>query len=172
MAKEIKISLSDAQFGVLQDAYAKDDDAVEKADVDEAYVKGRLMNSLKAKVRHYDEAKYYAHQAIELRPATCQAAHLLGAIAQDLLQNEEAVDWYQRALAADPTYYLSKMNLASLKSLLGDNSSALEIIEEIMASRPGNPDVVHNYGTLLSRAGNFKKATEVFKRNILWNNRL
>ena len=57
MAKEIKISLSDAQFGVLQDAYAKDDDAVEKADVDEAYVKGRLMNILKAKVRNYDEAK-------------------------------------------------------------------------------------------------------------------
>ena len=57
MAKEIKISMSDAQFGVLQDAYAKDDDAVEKADVDEAYVKGRLMNILKAKVRNYDEAK-------------------------------------------------------------------------------------------------------------------
>ena len=57
MAKEIKISLSDAQFGVLQDAYAKDDDAVEKADVNEAYVKGRLMNILKAKVRNYDEAK-------------------------------------------------------------------------------------------------------------------
>ena len=49
--------MSDAQFGVLQDAYAKDDDAVEKADVDVAYVKGRLMKSLKAKVRHYDEAK-------------------------------------------------------------------------------------------------------------------
>jgi len=57
MAKEIKISLSDAQFGVLQDAYAKNDNAVEKADVDEAYVKGRLMNILKAKVRGYDEAK-------------------------------------------------------------------------------------------------------------------
>ena len=57
MAKEIKISLSDAQFGVLQDAYAKDDRAVEKADVDEAYVKGRLMNMLKDKVRSYDESK-------------------------------------------------------------------------------------------------------------------
>ena len=57
MAKEIKISMSDAQFGVLQDAYAKDDVAVEKADVDEAYIKGRLMNILKAKVRGYDEAK-------------------------------------------------------------------------------------------------------------------
>lgn len=57
MAKEIKISLSDDEFGVLQDAYAKDDNDVEKADVDEAYVKGRLMNILKAKVRNYDEAK-------------------------------------------------------------------------------------------------------------------
>ena len=57
MAKEIKISLSDAQFGVLQDAYAKNDSAVEKDDVDEAYVKGRLMSILKAKVRGYDEAK-------------------------------------------------------------------------------------------------------------------
>ena len=57
MAKEIKISMSDAQFGVLQDAYAKDDDAVKKADVDEAYVSGRLINILKAKVRQYDEAK-------------------------------------------------------------------------------------------------------------------
>jgi len=57
MAKEIKISMSDAQFGVLQDAYAKDDSAVEKADVNEAYIKGRLMNILRAKVRNYDEAK-------------------------------------------------------------------------------------------------------------------
>ena len=57
MAKEIKISLSDDEFGVLQDAYAKDDNDVEKADVHEAYVKGRLMNILKAKVRNYDEAK-------------------------------------------------------------------------------------------------------------------
>ena len=57
MAKEIKISLSDAQFGVLQDAYAKDDSSVEKDDVDEAYVSGRLINILKAKVRNYDVAK-------------------------------------------------------------------------------------------------------------------
>ena len=57
MAKEIKISLSDDDFGVLQDAYAKDDRSVEKADVNEAYVKGRLMSVLKAKVRSYDESK-------------------------------------------------------------------------------------------------------------------
>jgi hypothetical protein len=57
MAKEIKISLSDDEFGVLQDAYAKDDNDKEKDDIDEAYLKGRLMNILKAKVRNYDEAK-------------------------------------------------------------------------------------------------------------------
>ena len=79
MAKEITISMEDSQFESLQEAYAKDDNSVavtavlyqdgdilpegkEVGDVkipavDVAYVKGRLMNILKAKVRNYDEAK-------------------------------------------------------------------------------------------------------------------
>ena len=57
MAKVISISMSDSQFESLQEAYAKDDGDVEKADVDVAYVKGRLLSILKAKVRHYDQAK-------------------------------------------------------------------------------------------------------------------
>ena len=91
MAKEITISMADSQFESLQEAYAKDDELVEKVAVeavaevlyedgddipegksvgdlktarvrakgavDEAYVKNSLMNILKAKVRHYDEAK-------------------------------------------------------------------------------------------------------------------
>ena len=57
MAKEITISMEDSQFESLQEAYAKDDNSVEKADVDVAYVKGRLVKILKAKVRNYDDAK-------------------------------------------------------------------------------------------------------------------
>ena len=70
MAKEIKISLSDDEFGVLQDAYVKDrskeltktkgekdSEGKELELVDESYIKNRLMNILKAKVRNYDEAK-------------------------------------------------------------------------------------------------------------------
>ena len=57
MAKEITISMADSQFESLQEAYAKDDNSVEKTDVNEAYVKGRLVNILKAKVRNYDDAK-------------------------------------------------------------------------------------------------------------------
>ena len=83
--------MADSQFESLQEAYAKDDDSVEKVAVeaaaevlytddddipegksvgdikiaraeakgavDEAYVKNRLMNILKAKVRNYDDAK-------------------------------------------------------------------------------------------------------------------
>ena len=79
MAKEITISMADSQFEILQEAYAKDDDSVSVTDVlyqdddvlpegkevgdvkipavDEAYIKGRLINILKAKVRNYDDAK-------------------------------------------------------------------------------------------------------------------
>jgi len=57
MAKVITISMSDSQFESLQEAYAKNDGSVEKADVDVAYVKGRLVSILKAKVKNYDEKK-------------------------------------------------------------------------------------------------------------------
>ena len=79
MAKEIKITMSDSEFEALQEAYAKDDNSVAATDVlyqdgdvlpegeevgdvkipavDVAYVKGRLLNILRAKVRNYDEAK-------------------------------------------------------------------------------------------------------------------
>ena len=79
MAKEIKITMSDSEFEVLQEAYAKDDNSVSKEAVlykdddtipegkkvgdvktpavDEDYVKTRWMNYLKAKVRNYDEGK-------------------------------------------------------------------------------------------------------------------
>ena len=62
MAKEIKISLSDDEFGVLQDAYVKDrskeltktkgekdSEGKELELVDESYIKDRLMNILKGK---------------------------------------------------------------------------------------------------------------------------
>ena len=55
MAKEIKINMSDSEFEALLEAYAKYDIDVEKADVNEAYVKTRWMNFLKAKIRNYDE---------------------------------------------------------------------------------------------------------------------
>jgi hypothetical protein len=79
MAKEITISMADSQFEILQEAYAKYDGSVAATDVlyqdddvlpegkevgdvkipavDEAYIKGRLINILKAKVRNYDDAK-------------------------------------------------------------------------------------------------------------------
>ena len=57
MSKEIKITISDSEFESLQEAYAKDDNSVEKADVNESYVKTRWVNFLKAKVRNYDEGK-------------------------------------------------------------------------------------------------------------------
>ena len=57
MAKEIKITMSDAEFEALQKAYARDDRHKEGADVTEEYVKTRLLNILKSKIRNYDEWK-------------------------------------------------------------------------------------------------------------------
>ena len=57
MAKEIKITMSDSEFEVLQEAYARDDRHKEASDVTVDYVKERMLNILKAKIRNYDEWK-------------------------------------------------------------------------------------------------------------------
>ena len=56
MAKKIEISMSDANFAVLQDAYAKQD-SVEKSDINEEYIKTRLIDILKSMVRSYDKSE-------------------------------------------------------------------------------------------------------------------
>ena len=50
MAKEITISMTDSDFEVLKSAYSRSDQTV-----DEDYIKGKLINSLKSVVREYDE---------------------------------------------------------------------------------------------------------------------
>ena len=57
MAKEIKITMSDSEFEVVQEAYARDDRDKEASDVTVDYVKERMLNTLKAKIRNYDEWK-------------------------------------------------------------------------------------------------------------------
>ena len=57
MAKKIEISMSDTHFGVLQDAYAKEDNSVEKSDINEEYIKNRLIDILKSMVRSYDKSE-------------------------------------------------------------------------------------------------------------------
>ena len=56
MAKKIEISMSDTHFEVLQDAYAKQD-SVEKSDINEEYIKTRLIDILKSTVRSYDKSE-------------------------------------------------------------------------------------------------------------------
>ena len=56
MAKKIEISISDTQFEVLQAAYAKQD-SVEESDINEEYIKTRLIDILKSMVRSYDKSE-------------------------------------------------------------------------------------------------------------------
>ena len=57
MSKEIKITMSDVQFKTLQSAYAYKDADGNDGVVDEAHIKAKIVNTLKARVRNYDEAK-------------------------------------------------------------------------------------------------------------------
>jgi len=53
MAKTITITLSDSEFVSLQKAFASGD--VAEADITEDYIKSKLINTLKVRLREYDE---------------------------------------------------------------------------------------------------------------------
>jgi protein O-GlcNAc transferase len=116
--------------------------------------------------RHYEQAKEFSQRALEIRPKAYPVLHLMGSIAQNLIKNEEAVRWYRLALEINPASYTSRMNLAMLRSGLCDNEAALEHLEAIARDYPNKPIVMHNYGLVLARAGDFLKALKTYEKNI------
>lgn len=57
MAVTISIELSDAEFVVIQAAYASTDSDVTSSDITAAVVKGKLISELKSVVGQYDKQR-------------------------------------------------------------------------------------------------------------------
>ena len=57
MAVTISIELSDAEFVVIQAAYASTDSDVTSSDITAAVVKGKLINELTTTVAKYDKQR-------------------------------------------------------------------------------------------------------------------
>ena len=57
MAVTISIELSDAEFVVIQAAYASTDSDVTSSDITAAVVKGKLINALTTTVAKYDKQR-------------------------------------------------------------------------------------------------------------------
>ena len=113
-------------------------------------------------MKHYDEAKDYANQALSLKPSSASAINLKGILAYNQGDNNRAEDFFTRAIESDPEYGEAYTNLAAIR-WKENQDEALNLFEKGFILSPDVPDIVTNYHTAASTLGEFKRAEGIFK---------
>jgi len=92
------------------------------------------------------------------RPNNARALDQVGSALKTLGQTTEAVDYYHRAMDADPKYVLPVNNLAGLYEELGDRSAAVALYRRALDIEPDQPWVNINLASVLARQGKLDEA--------------
>lgn len=76
----------------------------------------------------------------------------LGIIAAGHGQTDRAIQYFQRAIAANPANAVAMTNLAALLHRSGDDGAALALYQRVLGGRPDYPDVHLNLALLYEKA--------------------
>lgn len=90
---------------------------------------------------HWKEARPYIERAAKAAPGNAEILQTLGAVLFALREDDEAIEWYQRALAIDPTNVRALANLARSRAVKGDRAGALEMLNRLRAVEPDHPHI-------------------------------
>lgn len=85
---------------------------------------------------------------------------LKGWLLQSRGRHGEAVDCYQRIVAADPADWEIWNNLGNARSAAGDSEGALDALRRARALRPGLAPIQRNYAMLLAASGRLEESVE------------
>lgn len=105
--------------------------------------------------------------AVDVKPkavkATPQHYFSLGVTAQKNRQYSQAMDYYRKALALDPSHSGALLNFATIHMNRGNLTRAVQILEKLQRTSADNPEVVFNLGTLYIRQKKYKKARQLLE---------
>jgi len=101
---------------------------------------------------HLDQAITDFKAAIVKNPANQYAYYDLGVIYERLNDTTNAINYYQKALLADPTYLPAMFNLAIVETP-GDPTQAINLYSQILKVKPNDPNTLFNLGLLLIAQG-------------------
>jgi len=83
----------------------------------------------------------FSNSALEVRINPAYVAHSRGYTLETMERTDEAIVWYERALATDPTLVLTHLRLARIFALRGDAARAGEHYEAAFRLAPEDPGV-------------------------------
>ena len=119
---------------------------------------GLLADQLKQPV----ESEAYFRKLTDIEPNRGDAQLGLGNALQQQGRDDEALDAYRAAVAADPGNPSPLVNVANLLGKKGDQSGAQAAYRDILRSFPERGDVRANLGASLVLSGDYTKALAAF----------
>ncbi len=105
-------------------------------------------------------------EAVRIAPADPDAHRWLGEIASGEGRFEEALDHFDRALAAAPDYVRALLGRAQTLERMGRRPEAEESYRSALNADPWSPDVHLNYGVWLAIAGRREEAERHFETGL------
>jgi len=106
------------------------------------------------------EAEGIYKQILAADPNNAHALHLLGVLASQVGQGEQALEFIRRAIALNPTAAPYHANLGAALATLGRYEEAIEEYHRALLLQPGLLDAHANLGVALARMGKFDAAVE------------
>ena len=118
-----------------------------------------------AKLNRLDEAMRDLHFALDLQPNAPRPLYYIGS-AQELLGNTQtALDYFNKALAADPTFDEAYESKAKLLAKLGHRDEAIQTINKAIEYADVNPAYYYSSkGSILKQFEDWKDALECFSK--------
>jgi hypothetical protein len=122
----------------------------------------RLDDALASAEQHVQAGRLPAAEALcseilRARPDCAPALNLLGIAAHQRGQPPSAIDFMQRAIAADTTVALYHGNLGEMYRLAGRPQDAIAAARRAIELRPDYPEALSNLGVALYEVRSFRK---------------
>lgn len=110
-----------------------------------------------------EKALFYFQHALALAPSNPVILNSLGNALVQLTRFAEAIDAYNRAIDANPTYSRAYANLALVHQLTDNPDMAIHYYQQYLTLAPHDGEAYHNLGLLHMNAGHNQEAQAAFE---------
>ncbi len=110
------------------------------------------------------EAKAICQQLLQAKPDHHKALHLLGLIAHQEGENDNAVEWINRAIRSNPSNPVYHFNLGFVYGALKKPDEAIACYRQALALRPDDAGTLNNLGNTLKDQGMLDEAVDCYRK--------
>ncbi len=130
-------------------------------------VDASLWCSLGAAYRHaqmLDDARTAYDHALTLKQDYPQVLSNLGELCITHRRAEEALNWFDKALACTPDFFEARLNKIAALFELGRNDDARVAAEQLVTDRPDRPEALLNLGNVLVHTGKVRQGIKQYQK--------